>query len=265
MKTLVQMDMGRVGEGIASSLAWVPGLQVSHWNRAAKPAMDMFDEISPQILVVDSSVLNDRAFEVASGRYPQTRIIAVGEINSPAVAPHLSICKKGSPDLPFLVFEDGVMLGRIGNPTPDPSLASDVLCITDYIQGTPEEVGILQFLCSNYNTKIFGNLSVNIPNYLGIVSDQVRANAMASTRVYVDLDGGSHYDLDWLRKNTISGFKNILDLKNKVDEALEKGDQDIYRLSVKNQTYFDLCSQILGFFGLKKESAHLIEKKGELL
>lgn len=263
MKILVQANIGRIGDGIASSLSWVPDFYVSVWSREEKPIMDMFDEVSPDFLIVTSDVLDDKAFKIASGRYPQTKIISVGEVNNSTGA-HLSICKKGSPHLPSIVFEDGAMLGRIGSPAPEPSLASDVLCITDYIEGNSEEIGILQFLCSNYNTKIFGNLHVSVPSYLGIVSDQVRASAMASTRVYVDLDGGSHYDLEWLRKNTISKFENILDLKSKIDAALKKGDQEIYRISVKNQTYFDLCSQILGFFGLEKESAHLIKKKGEL-
>ena len=141
---------------------------------------------------------------------------------------------------------------------------SDVLCFTDYIEGNQEEVGILQFLSSSYNTKIFGVTSVSVPNYLGMVTDQVKANAMASTKVYVDLDGGSHNDLLWLKKNTITKFKNILDLKNKVDKALKEGDQNINHISVKNKTYFDLCSEVLSFFGFKEAGDILIEKKEEL-
>ena len=97
-----------------------------------------------------------------------------------------------------------------------------------------------------------------------MVTDQVKANAMASTKVYVDLDGGSHNDLLWLKKNTITKFKNILDLKNKVDKALKEGDQNINHISVKNKTYFDLCSEVLSFFGFKEAGDILIEKKEEL-
>ena len=98
-----------------------------------------------------------------------------------------------------------------------------------------------------------------------MVTDQVKAEAMASTKVYVDLDGGSHNDLLWLKKNAITKFKNILDLKKKVDRALKEGDQDINHISVKNRTYFDLCGEILNFFGLKEAGENILEKKGQLL
>tara|TARA_R110002110_G_scaffold8017_8_gene40411 strand:+ start:1892 stop:2686 length:795 start_codon:yes stop_codon:yes gene_type:complete len=263
MKVLVQEGTGRMGDGISSSLVWINEFQVSRWNYENKPIMDMFDEMTPDMLFVSANVLVDPALQIAMERHPNTRVISLG-LKEGGTGPHLSIGRKTDPETPTVIFNGGVMLGKIGKPSAKEELMSDVLCFTDYIEGNQEEVGILQFLSSSYNTKIFGVTSVSVPNYLGMVTDQVKANAMASTKVYVDLDGGSHNDLLWLKKNTITKFKNILDLKKKVDKSLKEGDQNINHISVKNKTYFDLCSEVLSFFGFKEAGDILIEKKEEL-
>ena len=86
-----------------------------------------------------------------------------------------------------------------------------------------------------------------------------------STKVYVCLDGSTFYDASWLEKPTITTFTNILELKKQIEEALERGDSYINKAAVKNKTYFDLCSEVLGFLGLTSESEYLIERKKELL
>lgn len=264
MKVLVQEETGRLGDGISSSLVWVDDLKVSRWSYKNKPIMDMFDEMKPDMLFISTKVLMDPALQIAIKRHPNTRVISLG-LKEGGISPHLSVGKKTNPEVPTIIFNDGVMLGKIGKPSSKDELMSDVLCLTDYIEGNQEQIGVLQFLSSSYNTKIFGSTHVPVPSYLGMVTDQVKADAMASTKVYVDLDGGSHNDLLWLKKNTITKFKNILDLKKKVDRALKEGDQDINHISVKNKTYFDLCGEILNFFGLKEAGDRIIEKKGKLL
>tara|TARA_R110002153_G_scaffold131698_2_gene280672 strand:+ start:282 stop:1076 length:795 start_codon:yes stop_codon:yes gene_type:complete len=264
MKAMIQEETGRLGDGISSSLVWVDDIQVSRWNCKNKPIMDMFDEMIPDMLFVSTEVLRDPALQIAIERHPNTRVISLGPKEG-GIDPHLSIDKKTNPEVPTIIFNDGVMLGKIGRPSSKDDLMSDVLCLTDYIEGNQEQIGVLQFLSASYNTKIFGSTHVPVPSYLGMVTDQVKADAMASTKVYVDLDGGSNNDLLWLKKNTITKFKNILDLKKKVDRALKEGDQNINHISVKNRTYFDLCGEILNFFGLKEAGENILEKKGQLL
>tara|TARA_R110000765_G_scaffold138952_1_gene239006 strand:- start:853 stop:1671 length:819 start_codon:yes stop_codon:yes gene_type:complete len=272
MKVLVQEDTGRLGDGIASSLVWIDGLEVSRWDYKNKPIMDMFDEREPDMIFISAKTLTDPALQIAVKRYPNTRVISLGLREEGMAAlcfmyidPHLSICRKTDLEIPTIIFNDGVMLGKIGKPAAEEDLMSDVLCFTNYIEGSQDQIATLQFLSASYNTKIFGSVSVPVPSYLGIISDQIKANAMASTKVYVDLDGGSHNDLLWLKKNTVTKFKNILDLKKKIDKALKEGDQDINHISVKNKTYFDLCSEVLNFFGLKEAGDNIMEKKGQLL
>jgi|TARA_R100000995_G_scaffold37301_1_gene17137 hypothetical protein len=265
MKVMIQANMGRIGDGIASSLVHIPQFQVSAWSPSAKPIMDMFDEMKPNLVIASSEMLKDKAFPIASQRYPETRIVSIGIPQDDTTRPHLVISNNVCSEYPSLVFEGGVMIGKIGRPSVVEKLKSDVLCITDYVEGTEEQRGIVEFLCSAYNIKIFGNSNFPVPNYLGIADDQTKANALASTKVYVDLDGESHNDALWLKKNSVSKFKNILDLKKQIDALLNVGDQEINKIKVKNKTYFDLCSDLLKFFGVQDAAKYLIEKKGQLL
>tara|TARA_R110000824_G_scaffold86939_2_gene214716 strand:- start:1678 stop:2475 length:798 start_codon:yes stop_codon:yes gene_type:complete len=265
MKVLIQEQTGRTGVGIASSLSLVPEFSVIMWNPNAKPIMDMFDESKPDIVMVGSDILKEEAFKIGLSRYPNVVSICLGEVSEPLVSPNLTINKNNNDKFPTIIFDGGVMLGKIGRPSVKEDLMSEVLCFTDYIEGNEEQVGILEFLCSTYNVKIFGNVHVNVPNYLGIASDQVKADALMSTKVYVCLDGSSFYDAAWLEKPTIKTFTNIFELNKQIKEALEVGDSYVNRAAVKNKTYFDLCSEVLGFLGLTSESEYLIERKGDLL
>ena len=265
MKVLIQEQAGRIGVGIASSLSLVPEFGITMWDPNAKPIMDMFDEAKPDILMVRSDILKEEAFKIGLSRYPNVVSICLGEVSKPLVSPNLIINKKNNDKFPTIIFDGGVMLGKIGRPSVKEDLMSEVLCFTDYIEGNEEQVGILEFLCSTYNVKIFGKVHVNVPNYLGIASDQVKADALMSTKVYVCLDGSSFYDAAWLEKPTITTFANVLELNKQIEEALEKGDSYINKAAVKNKTYFDLCSEVLGFLGLAAESEYLMEKKRELL
>ena len=75
MKVLVQEGTGRMGDGISSSLVWINEFQVSRWNYENKPIMDMFDEMTPDMLFVSANVLVDPALQIAMERHPNTRVI----------------------------------------------------------------------------------------------------------------------------------------------------------------------------------------------
>jgi hypothetical protein len=120
-------------------------------------------------------------------------------------------------------------------------------------------------LSSSYNTKIFGPVNFNVVSYLGIVSDQERATALASTKVFVDLGSESRYDALWLGKHVVEASSSILELKNSIDNLIQKEENVIGKIRVKNKTYFDLCAQILSFLGMNQPASFLMNKKGEAL
>jgi len=274
MRILADTICGRIGEGISSSLFWVPSIEVITWLSETKPTMDMFDEAKPDIVIVDSKKLSTLELKIAASRYPNAKIIAIGKIDDLQVEPHLNIAYDDSASVPTIRFEDGAMIGNIGSPPKEKCLHTDLLCLTDYINQDDQVLSMLDFLCENYNMKIFGNQKVNFPHYLGRIDRPTKAKALASTSVYVDLDGGSWYDAAWLGKECVSiaencfrSFSNIEELKSSVDEALDAGEtnsQEI-KMMVKNQTYFELTGEILSFFGLTEQRNTLMEKKKDIL
>jgi len=274
MKVLIDVACNRDGEGIASSLFWISDMEVVMWLSDTKPTMDMFDETKPDIVIAESAKLATPEMEIATSRYPHTKVISLGDSEVEfKTKPHLSISMRGVPDVPSIQFEGGAMIGSVGLPVRQDHLQTDLLCITDYISDQDRANSILGFLCDNYNIKIFGKQKVNFPHYLGQIDGTTQSQALASTIVYIDLDGDSWYDAAWLGKQCVSiskscfrNFNNIKELQVAVDEALESGENhsDEIKLLMKNRTYFELTNEILSFFGLVEQRNQLTEKKREI-
>lgn len=265
MKIIVEQALGRMALGITSSFAMIPDCHVAFWDSSTKASMDMFDEFKPDLVFASSSQLKDEAFAIAVSRYPNSAVISIGDVNQKLINPILSINNTSKDDMPNIEFEGGVMLGKIGKPEYDDSLSSDVLCLTEDILPTEENQNVLHFLSSSYNTKILGPVHFDVASYLGVVNDQQRATALASTKVFVDLGSESKYDALWLGKHVVEASSNISKLKTAIDKGIEEGENIIGKIRVKNKTYFDLCAQILSFLGMNQPASFLMNKKGEAL
>ena len=279
MKVLIDSSCGRTGDGIASSLFWIPDTEVIIWLSQTKPLMDMFDETKPDIVMADWTKFSTPEMAIAAQIYPHTKLVALGDPESDngatGLQPDLSISNYGVGGTPYIGFSGGAMIGHIGSPTPEEHLKTDLLCITDYILDLDKVMWAIDFLCENYNIKIFGTKRINIPHYLGQIDYTTKAASLASTTVYVDLDGESWYDAAWLGKQCVSiskecfnSFKDTKTLKNNVDKALgvtpEKNSAEI-KLIAKNKTYFEITNEILSFFNLTEQRNQLTEKKRELI
>jgi len=276
MRVLIDFNCSRAGEGLSSSFFWVPETEVITWVSSSKPAMDMFDETKPDIVFVSADKLETPELQIACSRYPNTKIISTGKVTGNVMPPHLSIGHTGKAmPFPSIPFSGGAMIGTIGLPSEEKELKCDVLCMTDYVDITStDNLSYLEFICENYNAKIFGPRKVDLPNYLGSLSAAQRASALASTSVYLDLDGESWHDAAWLGKEVVSVsnhslnfFKGIDDLREKIDFCLSrKGSaKQAIKGSVANLTYFDLTCEVLSFLGLRDHSNALQKKKKELL
>ena len=277
MKVLIDSACGRDGNGIASSLFWVPDTEAIMWISHIKPLMDMFDELRPDIVIADWSKFGAAEMAIASQRYPHTKLVAIGDPqtsgHTEGLQPDLSISDYGMAGTPYISFGGGAMIGNIGSPQPEEHLKTDLLCITDYITNLDHANRMLSFLCDNYNIKIFGNQKVNFPHYLGQIDGRTQSQALMSTVVYVDLDGGSWHDAAWLGKQCVSTskscfrhFNDIKELQVAINEALEVGEDSAeeIKMLMKNKTYFELTNEIFSFFGLEEQRSHLTEKKRDL-
>jgi len=273
MKVLIDSACKRVGDGIASSLFWIPDTDISVWFSEIKPVMDMFDETTPDIVIVEGGKLSSVELKIASSRYPHTRIISVGKIEDRKVNPHLSISKYNTEDTATIHFDDAAMIGKMSPFQKVSHLHTDLLCLTDQIDQNDKTNKILDFLCKNYNIKMFGDQKVDFPNYLGQIDPLTRSQAISSAVVYIDLDGGSWYDAAWFGRQCVSvsescfrNFDNIEKLQSEIEDALKEGEKNCegIKLLVKNKTYFELAGEILSFFGLMEQRHLLMEKKKEI-
>lgn len=225
MKVLIDASCGRTSDGIASSLFWISGVEVISWSSDIKPIMDMFDETQPDIVILSNEHLHKSELAIASSRYPNTRIVSLnktagydysiyskggaeksigGLTPGNQIEAHLTITKFAGTENgsggKHLHFGGGAMIGNIGSPPRVETLKTDLLCLTDHIQNFTLANEILGFLCKNYNIKIFGKNWVPFPNYLGQIDTRTQAEALASTAIYIDLDGLSWHDAAWLGK-----------------------------------------------------------------
>jgi len=275
MKVLIDSACKRCGEGIASSLFWIEEMEVMMWLSHIKPTMDMFDETKPDIVIAPYEKFATQEMSIAASRYPNARLVAIGQPSETegGAEPHLIVAKGPTEGIPSIEFEEGAIIGNLGRPSKQEHLKADLLCMTDGIEDHQKANPILDFLCENYNIKIFGNQKVNFPNYLGSIDKTTYAEALASTMVYVDLDGASWHDAAWLGKQCVSvskscfrSFDDIEGLKVAIDEALKSKEEESaqIKMAMKNKTYFELTSEILLFFGLGDYRKKLIEKKREI-
>ena len=276
MKIVIQESLGRMGQGLASSVVWIPQCEVITWNPAEKPVMDMFDEVKPDIVISSSEVFSDKATEFAKKAYPNAIMICVGHIEDYLVEPNFCIGQHQHRNLPILAFGDGPMLGKIGNPSVEECLRSDVVCITSNVRELTElDNQIIQYLSSmsSITFKAFGTNKIPVKNYLGIVDHQTEANAINSSKIILDLDGGSGYDGLWLKKNVITTkeidfstrVNNALECKKALDEILSEEENPALITLVQTRTYFDLTCDMFRFIGLEDYANFILGKKGELI
>jgi len=276
MKIVIQESLGRMGQGLASSVVWIPECEPIFWNPASKPIMDMFDEVKPDIVISAGEIFLDKATKFAKKAYPKTIMICAGPIEDYLVEPNFCIGEYQHKNLPLLAFGDGPMVGKIGNPSVEQHLKSDVVCITSNIREFTElDNQIIQYLgsMSSIVFKAFGTNKIPVKNYLGIVDHQTEADAINSSKIVLDLDGGSGYDGLWLKKNVITTkqidfstrISNVLECKKALDEILIQEENPALRSLVQTRTYFDLACNMFRFVGLEDHANFMLRKKGELL
>tara|TARA_R100000995_G_C3442388_1_gene103986 strand:- start:61 stop:777 length:717 start_codon:yes stop_codon:yes gene_type:complete len=238
--------------------------------------MDMFDELKPDIVFISGENFSNRSIEFVKRIYPKTILVCVGEISDCIVEPNLCINDFHHSNLATIVFSDGPMLGRIGRPSVDDYLKSDIVCITnniEKIEGLDKQIIEYVSSMSDVVFKAFGTKKIPVKNYLGIVDSQTEANAINSSKIVLDLDGGSGYDGLWLKKNVITTkdtdfskrVTNVLECKQAIDEVIDSEERADLKIYVQTRTYFDLLCNVFRFIGLEEPANYMMQKKGELI
>jgi len=278
MKFVINLSPTRLSHGIASSLGCLTNADVMYWHSHGTSIMDMFDEIQPDILLCEPELLRGEEISIAIARYPNTKLVCLGTCDKELNA-HFVIGDSNNPKVPSVFFADGAMIAQINNGKYDPKLDSEVMIYTDYIKISDDTNDFISLLCEKYRTKIFGSKKISVPNYLGNIDLPTRSNAIASTKVYVDLDGGSWYDAATIgtlatthssrKQNIVKSFSSVQELQENVKELMSIENREpkikLAKAAVRNQTYFEPVCDMLSFFDLKEYVDQLKEIKRKIL
>ena len=276
---------------IAASLETVSAkvnLEVLAWNASQKSIIDVFDEVSPDVVFLHEDQL-DGAFNVVCEEFDFNYVLVGSkECSSLAKKPSVIITSQNF-EANFKDQENVISLppaakvAEIHAAKKTKSLESEVLIITGIIPHTPPVVDSIRSLCQVYKTKIIGDMPIELPNYLGRVSIFERADFIKSSRVFVDFGSYDYLDAAYLKAAPLFGqpatpglsavktFSNIPTLMSQVDSLLsdtkhsKQYTQDMYEDVIHNHTYYHRCAQIFKAIGMTKVSDGLLDFFKELL
>ena len=275
MKAVFSKIDNKILNGICSSLECCSDIETIIWDSETKPVMDMFDELKPDILFCEGNI-SARELHIARANYPRVAIVLMADEDFSSFSPNLILTHEKSEDFPSIKPSVGANIAQINRGTKREKLESEIVCFSDDLNIDARVGAILDFVCNTYKTKIFGSQKIQVPNYLGIIDNNIKADAICSSKIMLDLGQDSWRDSCSLgvtplvlSEDTISNigtFTDIASLKREIDKALEENkNNNILKMMIYNKTYFDLVCEILSFFGVNQCVEELQTLKKELL
>jgi len=143
-----------------------------------------------------------------------------------------------------------------------------IVSLTDGLdQNTFSCIGDIVEVMIKHKTKMFGDVTVRIPNYLGRLRNTQRAWAVRNSKIYIDLEGtlwpsAAYYGNRVLsfskKKLPVDTFHNGETLDKLIDEEQTYSIADLKK-TLQNKTSFDMCESIILAFG-NQELANTIQQ-----
>ena len=140
---------------------------------------------------------------------------------------------------------------------------------------------IVDFLCKNYNIKVYGGLKINSPQYLGIPSEIDKYEIYNKSKYVIDFSSQSQADTvlldaypiiqsDVILDDRVLSFNTLIDLVSIMDTISEEGSYDSLSTKLEslkqdmiNNSDVDFTDNFLSRLGFNTQD--LKEEKGELL
>mgnify|MGYP003639505449 CR=1 FL=1 len=240
-------------------------IQPLFWNHQHKPALDMFDEVQPEIVFIHESQI-DQAFLIACQQF-DFKYVLLSENPLPqqlvkipnAILTHPVFIDKFSSNENVINLQPMASITEIHNAEYDEDLACDILVNTTGVEFTNEITNILLYLSNTYNVKIIGNNQVPLPQYLGQVNMVERANFIASCKVMIDFNQYDFWDASYLHIPSLSfyptqpytiAFNNIKTLKDSINSLLsnnlvhDRYVEECYHHTTESHTCYHAAAQI---------------------
>lgn len=269
MKIVIGAGQNENVAGVAGSLASI-GEQVIIWDKARKPAIDMFDEIHPDVLIVESKDV-DKALLIGLDDNRQTKVALFGMFAPAGVNPTVmcfpSELSKVQVDMltkaqktPWLQMQPAANVAQFYNGKYTPDYDTDFLFISDIEYNlVGATLGVLSELTDKYKTRIIGPNRLPFAEYCGHTTLAGICNAIKSTKIGVDFYGKHLYDYAINRVCCISSLKNdivpvidpSLDLKELVEskKLRDKYVRQAYNVVREKHTYFHRTNELFAMLG----------------
>lgn len=201
MKIVCTVNSNRLIVGLASALSTIEGMNVVYWSPQVKNAIDMCDEIQPDMILCETSEV-DPTLRMALESYPQIQVVLFG-IAAGNIKPAIVCFSNNIPKAHMnMIVQDKFKAIQIQNAANvaqfyrgehNPAYASDVLYISDE-QLIAESFGVLLDIGRKHRLRVIGPSRINIPQYVGGGSLGAVCSTIRSARVGLDFTGNFMYD-----------------------------------------------------------------------
>jgi len=249
-------------------------INVVGWKSSIVPLYRMLEDKKPQLLIYDDKAMV-QGIQYIRERFPSTVVAYLGDYPAEEYFCDLVIGKsdlKKSIDLPTNIYDITNIIKGNKKPYMECGLAS----FTDSMdqQYLQDKLDIFTILLSK-NTRFFGNVKLDTHAYLGVATDQERADIVKSCDIYVDVTG------DYWHKSVIMGTVPIVLTSGKIPgintfhdtkslhEAIEEtkaGNYDMKKAkdTILSNSGFSFCSNLFSALGSEEAAASILKAKEEV-
>lgn len=202
MKTVITYNPNNdIVAGIAASLKYRDP-QTVLWDVFHKPISDMFDELHPDILFLDSLVITSDILKVAKN-YPDLKIVMFGSSYYRYIEPSViclsefiqqkTIDELDKANINHITIKRVANTAQYSNGKYNKDYESDILYLSTTKNGTNYSI-IEKLSYTDYTIKICGNYAVYFSCYLGPASFREMSDLMKSTKLAIDFNGVMLYN-----------------------------------------------------------------------
>ena len=274
-------------QGLASALKTLEDscdLQVFLWN-LEKPLMDVLDELRPDIILLYQQHI-DVTLEIAAqdldfnyialtGTPVQIKKLPIAYITDNNYIGQFINYQKQT-----LISQPSANVAQIHNGQHSDKLDSEVCVFNNNVQLSAEHIKILEWIAANYHTKILGPQKIDLPQYLGNFTIFERADAIASSKVCIDLGNFDMLDASYLKRAPVvlngtndlyKNFKSIGQLEEILNNLIsnkqdrKKYCNTVYEDILKNKTFYHRVAEIFTIIKDQKRSEKSLNKLKELV
>jgi len=166
------------------------GLESFLWNNDEAGIIDVYDQVKPDIIIINSQCKADQCNAVQSLE-PSARFIFMGDWDNRFPKPILSLSNTSSDTFPTIPLPERIFdTSMIVNSFFDNKVACQISMFTDMINDNflNSNTEVINMLIS-MGVRMFGNVKIPVPNYLGAVDHELKSKIIVSSDICIDLTG----------------------------------------------------------------------------